>query len=196
MATLATLLADLNSRMGDAANTVWTSAEKTLFVSDAVASLYPSFYLLHTGTTTAGAGPIQTAPSGCVNIHYIGLTTATSNRARIMRGWQEGNGDAIIPKLNITGDTLIWAWSQPHDVPASTATVLTVPAAGLDVCRLRAEISAFENILADRVKATKYFAQQVREGVTEAEIVSHLDALHASVDARLKVQAPLPTRVG
>ncbi len=196
MATLATLLSDLNARTGDAANTVWNAAEKALFVSDAVASLYPDFYLLQTGTTTAGAGPVQTAPTGAVNIHYIGVKSSTATRVRTIRGWQEGNGDAIVPKVNITGQQLVWAWSIPHAVPASTSTTLTVTVTGLEVARLRAEISAYENVLGDRTKTAKYFATQVREGVTETELVSQLDALHASVDARIKKLPPLPSRVG
>lgn len=196
MATLASLKTDLNSRLSDAANTVWTDAEKVLFVSDAVASLYPNFFLLKSGTTTAGAGPIQTVPSGAVNLYYVGVQGPTSTRVRTIRGWQEGNGDCIVPKVNITGQTLVWAWTEPHEVPASTATTLTVPIQGLEVARLRAEISAYENVLADRTKSQKYFAVQVREGVTENELVAQLDALHASVDSRLEKQKPLPERVG
>lgn len=195
-ATLATLKSDLNSRLGDAANTVWTDAEKVLFVSDAVAGLYPAFFKAKTATTTAGAGPLQTAPTGCINIHYIGVQTPTSTRVRIIRGWQEGYQQALVPKVNIDGDTLVWAWTEPYAVPAITTDPLEVPTPGLEVARLRAEISAYENILADRVKTAKYFAIQVREGVTESEIVSYLDALHASIDARVKIQPQLPQRVG
>lgn len=196
MATLATLLADLNSRLNDAANTVWPAAEKALFVSDAVAGLWPAFFLNKTGTTVATAGPIQTLPSGAVNLHYVGVKSATATRVRVIRGWQEGNGDCIVPKVNILEQTLVWAWVEPHAVPASTSTTLTCTVPALEVARLRAEISAYENVLGDRTKTAKYFAQQVREGVTESELVSQLDALHASVDARLKGLPPMPVRVG
>lgn len=196
MATLSTLLSDLNARLGDAANTIWNAPEKTLFISDSIRSLYPSFFLYSTATTVAGPGPLQAMPIGCVNLHYVGLTTPTSNRARLMRGWQEGNGSAIIPKLNITGNTLIWSWTAPHACPTDVNAVLTVTDAGVEVARLRAEVSAYENILGDRTKTATYFAQQVREGVTEAEIVQHLDALHFSIESRLKGLPPLPPRIG
>ncbi len=198
MATLATLLTDLNTRLNDAANTTWSAAIKTLFVSDAVASLYPAFYNLKVGTTTAASnGPVQTMPAGCVNLYYVAIKKdALSNRARTIRGWREGDVDAIIPKLNIINQTLIWGWTAPYAVPASTATLLDVPPEGLEVARLRAEISAWEQLLGMRVKNPKYFATQVREGVTEAEIIQTLDALHATVDTRLKLQPALPAKVG
>ena len=196
MATLTTLLSDLNARMNDGANIIWEAAEKVLFISDAVRSLYPAFFQFTTATTIAGAGPLQPMPLGAVHLHYVGLSTPTSNRARLMRGWQEGNGQAVIPKLNISGLTLIWSWTAPHVCPTDVTATLTCPDAALDIVRLRSEISAFENILGDRTKNVNYFAQQVREGVTEAEIVSHLNELHFSVDSRLKGLPPIPPRVG
>jgi len=196
MATLASLKADLNTRLNDAANTIWPDAEKVLFVSDAVGSLFPNFFKAKTGTSTASAGPVQTGPTGVINIHYIGVQSASATRVRVIRGWSEGYGDAIVPKVNILGQTLVWGWSEAYAVPASTSTALEVPAPGLEVARLRAEISAFEQVLGSRTKTQKYLAVQVREGVSESEMVAHLDALHASVESRLKLQPPLPTRVG
>ena len=194
--TITGLKAELNLRLNDAANTVWSDAEKDQYVADAVGSLYPYFYLRQTATTVAGAGPIQTSPTGCINIYYIGLQSTGSNRARVIRGWHEGVLQAVVPKLNITGQTLISGWTTPHDVPSSHATALTTPVSADEPIILRAQITALERVLSDRVKKAKYFAVQVREGVTENEIISSLDALHASLDARLKNVLPLPERVG
>lgn len=196
MATRATLKTELDFRLGDGTDTIWTAPEKQQYVDDAIASLYPYYYLRQTNTSVAGAGPMQTMPSGAINLYYIGLQSTGSNRARVIRGWQEGTGQAVVPKLNITGQTLIWAWTIPHTVPASSGTVLTLPIPAEEVVILRAQITALERVLSNRVKAAKYFAIQVREGVTENEIISSLDALHASLDARLKNVLPLPERVG
>lgn len=197
MSTLTTLNSELKNRLQDAAHAVWTDAELLGYLEQAVKSLYPHWYLFANGTTTATIGPLQTAPAGARNLHYIGLNNGTSNRARVIRGWQEGSGQAIVPKLNITGQTLIWAWTVPHAADAaSPATTLTIPAQAEEVVVLRAQITALERVLTDRVKKAKYFAQQVREGVTESEIATTLDALHASVDTRMKDAPGPPQRVG
>lgn len=196
MATLATLKAELNHRLGDASNTVWGDSEKAAYVAEALASLYPAFYRLRTGTTTAGSGPLQTLPSGAINLYFVGVKNATSNRARTIRGWREGVGEALVPKVNISGQQLIWAWTEPHEVPANTAVTLTIPVQAEEVVILRAHITALERLISSRIKTEKYFAIQVREGVTESEIVATLDALHASVDSRLQRVVPLPERVG
>lgn len=196
MATIATLKAELNYRLNDGTNAVWSDAEKESYVREAIASLYPAFYRLETDTTTAGPGPMQTMPTGAENLYYVGVKTATSNRARTIRGWREGQGEAVVPKVNIDGQTLIWAWTSAHAVPASNSDTLTIPIQAEEVVVLRAHITALERLISNRLKSEKYFAIQVREGVTENEIVATLDALHASVDSRLRNVVPLPERVG
>lgn len=196
MTTRNDLLTDLENRLQDTANDTWLAAELEGYLDAAIGSLYPHWYIYKTDTTTATEGPIQTGPSGVRNIYYIGVKNSTSNRARTIRGWQEGEGEAVVPKVNITGQTLIWAWTEAHAKPATGVETLTIPRQAEEVVVLRAQVTALERVLSARLKGERYFAQQVREGVTETEIITSLDALHASIDSRLKDAPGPPERVG
>jgi hypothetical protein len=196
MTTRDDLLSDLENRLQDVSNTTWLAAELEGYLDAAIGSLYPHWYVYNTDTTTAGAGPIQPLPSGARNLHYVGVKSATATRVRVIRGWQEGDGEAVIPKVNITDQTLVWAWTTAHAKPANGSATLTIPRQAEEVVILRAQVTALERILSARLKSAKYFAQQVREGVTETEIITALDALHASIDARLKDAPGPPERVG
>ncbi len=197
MATRATLLTDLRNRLGEASASIWTDAELNIYLDQAIQSLYPHWYLFKVGTTTATIGPLQTMPSGAKNIHYVALKKdATSNRARVIRGWHEGDTNAVVPKLNITDQTLVWSWTIPHTKPAASGDTLTIPTQAEEVVVLRAQVTSLEKVITSKVKAAKYFATQVREGVTENDIGAALDALHASIEARMKDAPGPPERVG
>lgn len=195
MTTRAIIRGDLRGRLGEATQDVWSDADLNNYLGDATTGLYPSFYQRQVGTTTAGAGPVQTKPSGAVNLYYVAVQSTASNRARTIRGWSEGDTDAIVPKLNITGQTLIWAWTVGFAL-VDDSTTLTLPRAAEEPIILRAQISALEAMLTTRAKKQKYFNLNVREAVSEQDVGLVLDALHASVDARLKTVLPLPQRVG
>lgn len=197
MTTRATLLTDLRYRLNEPSASVWSDAELNDYLDQAIQSLYPHWYLFKVSTTTATIGPVQTMPSGAKNIYYVSLKKdSTSNRARVIRGWHEGDTDCVVPKLNITGQTLVWAWTIAHTKPAGSSDTLTIPAQAEEVVVLRAQVTALERVLASKVKSTVYFATQVREGVTENDIVATLDALHASIDTRMKDAPGPPERVG
>jgi len=197
MATLTAVIADVRSRLKDAASPqVFTTAELTTFIADAVTGLYPALYTYKVGTTTASAGPLQQNPVGGLQFYAVSVQNVGSTRARPIRGWHEGAGQSFIPKTNISGQTLVWAWSAPFAAPIAGPDELEVPLWGLELVKIRAEITALEQILTNRVKNQKYFASSVREGVTEQEIDTTLNALHASMEARIKHVVPLPQKVG
>ena len=186
----------LEQRTTDTANAVWSQTEWDGFLDTAIDGLYPTWFKTMTGTTTAGAGPIQTMPSGAQDLYYVGVQTPTSNRVRVMRGWQEGNGDAVIPKVGIAGYTLVWAWTAPYTKPANGSATLSIPSELEEVVILRAHIAALENLLTDRVKKQAYLSVTVREGASEQEIMLLLNALHDSLDERVAKALPRPERVG
>lgn len=183
-------------RLGESVADVWTDDDLNSHIENAVTGLYPSFYKRAVGTTTAGAGPVQTKPSGAVNLYYIAVQGTASNRARTIRGWSEGGADAIVPKLNITGQTLIWAWTEPFDAPTDDVTALDIPTAAEEVVLLRSHVASLEQMLTTRDKKQKYFNLNVREATTEQDVGLILDALHTSIDNRLKYVLPLPQRIG
>lgn len=196
MTTRDELKTELRYRLEDVSASVWTDAELNGYIDQAIQSLYPHWYIFKTGTTTAAGGPEQTLPSGARNLYYVGVKKATSTRVRTIRGWHEGDGVAIVPKVNITNDQLVWAWTVPHTAPASGSATLTIPAQAEEVVIIRAQITALERVLTDRVKYATYFATQVREGTTENDLATALDALHQSVDTRMKDAPGPPERVG
>lgn len=196
MTTRAQLLTDLNNRLQDSTNAVWSASEKNEYLNHGIEALYPTWFINNTDTTIAGAGPLQTMPAGASDIYYVGLQTATSNRVRVIRGWHEGSGQAVIPKIGITGSTLVWAWTSSYSKPAAGGDTLVLPKELEDIVVLRAQITALERVLSDRTKATKYYAVNVREGVSEQDVGLSLDALHASINARQKDAIKRPERVG
>lgn len=203
MTTRADLRSELRNRLHDAGAAIWEDEELNGYIEQAVKSLYPHWYLFETGTETAGPGPVQSLPIGlsgdiAKNLHYVGLRKPTSTRVRTIRGWQEGNGQVMVPKVDdaVEGFILVFAWTIPHRAPDDDVTDLTIPANAEEVVVLRSQVTALERVLADRVKSAKYFAVQVREGVSEQDIAVTLDALHASIDSRMKDAPGPPERVG
>lgn len=180
------LQAELELRLGDPSNSIWSTTELEGYLNFAIKGLYPSFYKRNVDTTTAGAGPLQTAPSGANNLYNIAHQRSGSTRARPLRVWTEGDGEAFIPRTGITGDTLVWSWTSGYDAPATGAEALTIPFEAEEIVVLRAQISALEAILADRVSTERFIALSVREGTTEDDIANTLDALHASLRQRLE----------
>jgi hypothetical protein len=177
MSTLTTLADELKSRLGDSANAVWPAAELKDYLKYSIKGLYPTFYRFKVATSTATAGPLQTKPVGCRNLHMVGLKRSTSTRVRPLRGWQEGDNDAFISKTGITGDTLVWGWTEGWDAPAADGDVLTIPIEAEDVVLVRSQIKALERLLADRVAQDRYFNLTVRQAASEADIADTIDGL-------------------
>lgn len=187
-----TMLVQLAQRLGDTAYAIWPAAELEDMLDTGVEGLYPSYFDRIVDSTTAGAGPIQTLPTGCRNIYYVGYQRSGANRVRSVRNWKEGDGDAYIPKTGITGDTLMWAWTQGWDAPVNGSTALGIPTEAREIVILRSHIAALESLLSSRVKQDKFYALTVRPAVTEEDVLSTLEALHASVNARLETVVKLP----
>lgn len=192
MATRATLRGELEYRLGDVANAIWTDNELNAYLDTALKGMYPMWYQRVLATTTATDGPIQTAPAGARNLYMIGLQREGSTRVRPQRGWTEGNGDAFVPKTGITGQTLVWGWTAPYAAPANDSVVLTVPPESEEYIVLRAHITALERLLTDRVQQEKFHALQVRQGVTEEDIATTLDALHETMREIMERAMPAP----
>lgn len=183
---------EVKSRLGDVANAVWSDDELNGFIDFAIRGLYPTFYQQKAATSTAVTGPIQTMPSGARNLTGVGLQRTGATRVRPIRGWTEGDGNAIVPKLGIEGETLVWSWTAGWDAPVSDTATLTIPTEAAEVIVLRSQLSAMEKLLSDRVSADKYLAAQVRQGATEDDIALSIDALHSSLRERLERALPLP----
>lgn len=172
---------ELERRLGDTSNGIWSDAELDDYLNNAITALYPYWFRRMVDETLAGAGPLQVAPANCRNIYMLGHKRTTSTRVRPLRNWFEGDGEAYVSKTGITGDTLVWAWTEGWGVPASGTEVLTFPPEANEAVLLRAQISAMEKLLVDRVSADKYHALQVRQASSDEDVASALDALHASL---------------
>ena len=195
MATRTTQLAELQNRLGDTGASIWLAATLKGYLDHAYKSLYPTFYRTKVATTTAGTGPVQDKPAAAdyKRIHSIGVRRDTDvTRVRQIRRWQDGDIDAVVPKLQISGQMLVWAWTEGWDAPAGGSTTLTIPIEAEEYSIVRAQVSALENVLTDRVSAEKYFAVQVRQSITEDDVVNTLDALHVTLRAIAERQPPLP----
>lgn len=192
MSTRLTLRTELRARLNDPTSGVWTDDDLNGYIEQAIKGLYPTYYLRETGEVIAGAGPLQTLPAGAKNLHYVGQQRVSSTRVRKVRGWSEGDGQVIIPKTGIAGDTIVVAWTTGFTAPSDDVTVLDLTPEAEEVVVLRSQIAALERILADRVKQEKFYSLSIREGVTEDDIERTLAALHDSVDARTSRAVPLP----
>lgn len=195
MATRLTVREELRRRLGDGGSVVWTDTELNGFIENGIAGLYPTYFLYDQATTTAGSGATQPAPSGARNIHQIAIQFTGSTRTHALRGWQEGNAQAYLPVSGITGSTLVWSWTKGFTVPTGDVVALDVTNEALEVLILRTQITAMENLLSDRVKTDKFFALNIRQGVTEQDIAIILDALHSSLNKRQERAIPLPEKV-
>lgn len=190
--TRALIRTEVEQRLGDVANAIWSDPELNGFIDYAIRGLYPTFYQQKVATTVAGAGPVQSAPAGARNLTGVGLQRTGATRVRPIRGWTEGTGEAIVPKLGIAGETLVWSWTQGWDAPAADGDALTFPTEAAEIVVLRSQLGAMEKLLSDRVSAEKYLSAQVRQGATEDDIALSIDALHSSLRERLERAVPLP----
>lgn len=196
MSTREDLRVEIAYRLGDISQAIFTTTELNKYIDKAIKSLYPTYFQYNVETTVAEDGPLQTMPTGARDLYYIGVQKLNSTRVRLLRQWREGQGQSFIPKTGISGETLVWAWTSGFDVPTEDLIDIGLNAECEEVVILRVCISALERISSSRVETAKYFALTVREGVTEADIISILDAFHASLDARIKSAVPRPARIG
>lgn len=182
----------VQARLGDSGGEVWTESELNSLIDLAIKGLYPAFYRRLVAETTAGTGPIQTAPAGVRNLYFLGHKRQTSTRARGVRGWLEGDGEAYLPRVGITGDLLVWGWTDGWDAPATDATTLDLPKAAEEVLVLRTCVAALETLLTDRVKKEGFHAIQVRESSSEQDIDLLISNLRDSIEERVRNAVPLP----
>ena len=176
----------------NAVSTVWSSGDLNGFIDDAIEGLYPSFFKRNVASSVASSGPSQPMPSGARNLYMVGLQRVGSNRVRPLRNWVEGQGSAMIPKANIAGATLVWAWTSGWTAPVTSTVELDIVPEAREVLLLRAEIAAFEELLSGKLQAGGYGAVQLRQMITEDEVVNALQAKHASLQDRLDRVVPLP----
>jgi hypothetical protein len=195
MATINTILAKVETKLNDSGNAVWDAPTLTDFIKTALTGLYPYYYRSLVDTTTAVAGCVQTMPSGAKNLYRIQLLKTSGRRARNLRHWSEGATTAIIQIANATGGTLLWAWTDGWEVPATDDTAIPeLPNEAEEAIIIKACIMALEQLLTDQEKAQVYYAVQVRQGRTEQDIALTLDTLHASLERKFKAALPLPEK--
>lgn len=194
MATRTSLTDELESRLGDSSNAIWTAAELKAYIDFGIKNLYPSFYVQHVATTTATAGPIQAMPAGARNLHMIGLQRTGATRVRPLRKWQEGDGQAFIPQTGIDGSVLVWGWTSGWDAPSTDSETLAIPPEAEDVVVIQAHIKALERLLSDRVSLERYFSLNVRQAASEADIADTIDGLRQGLNDRLASALPLPEK--
>lgn len=192
MTTRADIRSEVESRLGDTANAVWTENQLNGIIDHVIQGLYPTFYQREVAETTATAGPIQTMPADARNLHMLGHKRETSTRVRNLRKWIEGDGEAYIPRTGITGDTLVWAWTQGWSAPASDTEALSFPPEAVEVVVMRTMVAALEYLLTDRVSQEKFHAVQVREGGSENDIDMLISNLRDSINERVQRTLPLP----
>jgi hypothetical protein len=187
-------MAEVENRLNDPTNVVWTEEELRSFVDFSIKSLYPSFFQLKVATTVATDGPLQAMPVNCSHLHNVGIKRASSTRVRPQRGWEEGDGYTYIPKTGISGDTIVWSWTEGWDAPASDTEPLDIPLNAEEVVVLRAQIRALEKLLTDRVSQDRYFSLNVRQGASETDILDTIDGMRAAVSDLLAKAIVKPER--
>lgn len=190
------LRTEIANRLGDSGAIVWDTADLNGYIDYAIKGVYPTYFLFDTATTTAAVGPMQTLPVGARNLYFVGHKRALSTRVRVIRNWREGAGVVMVPKTGIAADTLVFSWTKGFLSPGDDVTLLDLTPEAQEVVLMRCEIAALENLLSSRIKQAKYFTLTVREGVTEEDIATTIDALHASIRQRIESAPKLPERVG
>lgn len=195
MSTRTLLRSELANRLGDASNAIWTTAELDGYLDYAIKGLYPTFFQRKVEETGAGNGPLQAMPNEARNLYMVGYQRVGSTRVRPLRGWSEGLGTAFIPKTGIAGGLLVWAWTAGWDAPANGTEILRIPVEAEEFVVLRAQVSALEKLLTDRTSTEKYLSLSLRQGVTEDDIATTIDAIHASLRERSERVVPLPEPV-
>lgn len=195
MASRATLRDELRRRLGDTSSIVWTDAELNGFLDQSVKALYPTYFQRKTGSTAASDGPAQQLPADASNLYYVGLQRTGATRVRPIRGWIEGDGEVVVPKLGITGMTLHWGWTEGWDAPASDTETIPIPKQAEEVTLLRSNILSMERLLASRTHFENFQALLgLQEGVTETEINAAINSLKDSLNRIQEKAIPLPDR--
>lgn len=192
MTTRADIRSEVVSRLGDSNGEVWTETQLNGLIDFVVQGLYPTYFQRQVEETVAGGGPLQPAPAGARNLYMIGHKRASSTRVRALRAWHEGEGEAYVPRTGISGDALVWAWTEGWPAPTSDTDPLLFPGEAVEVVVLRTMIAALEYLLTDRVSREKFHAIQVREGASENDIDLLLSNLRDSISERLQRALPLP----
>ncbi len=195
MASRATFRDELRRRLGDTSATVWSDAELNGFLNHSIKALYPTYFQRKTGDTLAGNGPAQMLPAGAKDLYYVGLQRLEATRIRPIRGWIEGDGVVIVPKLNITGFTLHWGWTEGWDAPATDNETIPIPKEAEEVTLLRANVLAMEKLLASRTHFENFQALLgLQEGVTDNEINASISSLKDSLIRFQERAIPLPEK--
>ncbi len=197
MASTNTLSAELQNRLGDIPYTgvVWSFDELRIYIHSAIRALYPSYFQLQTATTIGQIGPMQPMPVGCRNLYMVGVKNPTSPRVRRIRGWAEGDGVCFIPKTTIEGHTVVWSWTSGFTPRTQDADIINLPPEAEEAVLLRAQAQCLNKLLIDRVAAERYFAIQVRQGVTEDDIALAVDGINAQLRLLLENTVPLPEQM-
>lgn len=205
-----TLRSDLRSRvsqqLGDPTAAVFTSTELNLYFTNAVKSLYPTYWRYMASETVGSAGTFQAMPTHdslgvllalpCRNLYQIKYIKPGTVRPRLLRQWTEASGFAEIPRSDLLGDTIIWSWTTGFTDPGDDITTLDMNPECEEIVTIRMMIACLERVASNRVEAAKYFSLTVREGVTEQDVIAALDALHATLQDRLKAAVARPARIG
>lgn len=179
----------LTSHLNNA--TYWTTAMLDDFVENAIGSLYPTWFQRKIASTTGVSGPIQNLPAGARNLYEIVVHEATG-RPRFLRGWTEGATTAYIPTADLTGKTIVWAWTSGFTVPTADGDTLDItPEARLPVL-LKAKMQALESLLTTRVLSDAFLAQQIRRDVNEGEIVEAINSADATLRELAQAAVKLP----
>lgn len=186
---------ELRRRLGDTGSAVWNDPELNGFLNQSVKALYPIYFQHKTGSTPASAGPAQQIPTGARNLYYVGLQRVGATRVRPIRGWIEGDGVVIVPKLGILGFTLHWAWTEGWDSPVTDTEVIPIPMEAEETTILRANVLAMERLLASRTHFESFQALLgLQEGVTEKEINASISSMKDSLIRFQEKAIKLPER--
>lgn len=192
--------ADLRNELKDAhlGSTYWSDTKLNYYIATAIGGLYPTWWKRKVGTTTAGAGPLQTKPTSASNIYEIAIHDAAApGRPRWLRGWSEGATDAYIPVTQlgagaITGKTLVWSYTTGWDIPGDDVTGVDLTNEAKEVVILKAKEMALQSLLTDHLIQEKYLAQQVRPLINEQEIMSAIDSIHQALQMKAQLAMKLP----
>jgi len=171
--------------------TYWTSAMLDDFVENAIGSLYPTWYQRKVATSVGVSGPIQNLPSGARNLYEVVVHEATG-RPRFLRGWTEGATTAYVPTSDLTGKTIVWAWTAGFTVPTDDTTPLDITPESRMPVLLKAKMQALESLLTTRVLSDAFLAQQIRRDVNEGEIVEAINSADATLRELAQAAVKLP----
>jgi hypothetical protein len=198
MATRTELRAALRLRLGDPApGDTWSDAALNSLLDYAVEGLYPSFYRRRTIYIAGTTGEFEALPAGVRNLYSVRVKREGGNQYRPLRGWTEDSvaGELFLGRHFPAGSNPIFSvnYTEGWTKPGNDSTNIPLHNEALEVVLLRAHIGAIESMLTGRVlHGEKYHAIQVRQQITEEEVLGTLEALHASLRERLDRAVPLP----